>query len=150
MKLHEIREFIKLVNQSSIEELEWEMGGTSLVIKKAAPVLAISEQLPVQANEIESGYQEAAASTDSAEKEVQAPIEPAPQRVVSPTVGLFYAAVAIGQKVKSGELVGRCTVDTLQLSQDIYSPVDGEIVNILVTDGQLVDYGKELLVVKQS
>jgi acetyl-CoA carboxylase biotin carboxyl carrier protein len=100
--------------------------------------------------QIESGYQEAAASTDSAEKEVQAPIEPAPQRVVSPTVGLFYAAVAIGQKVKSGELVGRCTVDTLQLSQDIYSPVDGEIVNILVTDGQLVDYGKELLVVKQS
>ncbi|TGU64096.1 acetyl-CoA carboxylase biotin carboxyl carrier protein subunit, partial [Mesorhizobium sp. M00.F.Ca.ET.186.01.1.1] len=34
MKLHELRELIKLVNQSSIEELEWEKGKERIVIKK--------------------------------------------------------------------------------------------------------------------
>lgn len=36
MKLHELRELIKLVNQSSIEELEWEKGKERIVIKKRA------------------------------------------------------------------------------------------------------------------
>jgi len=149
MKLHDLREFIKLVNQSSIQELEWDNGKTSIVIKKGAPVTVISAELPVPVQEVESGYQEAAATAETAEvkQEQNAPAQTT-QFVVSPGVGIFYADVTVGQSIKAGERVGRCTVDALQLSSDIVASVDGEVVEILVTDGQFVDFGKALLAVK--
>ncbi|MGG1659871.1 acetyl-CoA carboxylase biotin carboxyl carrier protein [Brevibacillus sp. NRS-1366] len=149
MKLHDLREFIKLVNQSSIEELEWEDGKTSIVIKKGAPVTVISAELPVQASEVGSGYQEAAATTESTEvkQEQTVPVQET-QLVVSPGVGIFHTDVTIGQSIKTGERVGSCTVDALQLTSDIFAPIDGEIAEILVMDGQFVDYGKALLAVK--
>ncbi|MFS0916401.1 acetyl-CoA carboxylase biotin carboxyl carrier protein [Brevibacillus sp. 179-C 1.1 NHS] len=146
MKLHELREFIKLVNQSSIEELEWEKGKTRIVIKKSAPIEVVAVNAPVQVGEVEHGYQEAAATAESVEAaEV---VEVATQQVVSSSVGLFYAEVTVGQTVQAGEKVGRCTADALQLSADITSTVSGIVTDILVMDGQFVDYGKPLLVVK--
>lgn len=152
MKLHEIRELVKLVQQTAIEELEWEQGATSIVIKKAAPVAVAAAELPaVQAEEVDNGYQQAAATAEAIEpaQESQTPAA-VTQIISSPTVGVFTASVAIRQKVKAGEAVGRCTVDALQLSQDVLSTVDGEVVDIFAADGQLVDYGKALLAVKQS
>lgn len=148
MKLHELREFIKLVNQSSIEELEWEKGNTRIVIKKSAPVEVVSvNALPVQVGEVEHGYQEAAATAEPVDVVAEAPKE-VTQQVMSLGVGLFYADVTVGQTVQAGEKVGRCTADALQLSTDITTPVSGIITEILVVDGQFVDYGKALIVVK--
>lgn len=147
MKLHELREFIKLVNQSSIEELEWEKGKTRIVIKKSAPVEVVAGNAPVQVGEVEHGYQEAAATAESVDVVAEVSKEVTHQ-VMSLGVGLFYAEVTIGQTVKAGEKVGRCTADALQLSVDITTPVSGIITEILVMDGQFVDYGKALLVVK--
>ncbi|MCM3140728.1 biotin/lipoyl-containing protein [Brevibacillus sp. MER 51] len=148
MKLHELREFIKLVNQSSIEELEWEKGKTRIVIKKSAPVEVVAVNTPVQVGEVEHGYQEAAATAESVNVVTEAHEEEVTQQVMSPGVGLFYAEVTVGQTVQAGEKVGRCTADALQLSADITTPVSGIITEILVMDGQFVDYGKALLVVK--
>lgn len=147
MKLHELREFIKLVNQSSIEELEWEKGKTRIVIKKSAPVEVVAVNAPVQVGEVEHGYQEAAATAESVDVVAEAPKE-VTQQVMSLGVGLFYADVTVGQTVQAGEKVGRCTADALQLSTDITTPVSGIITEILVVDGQFVDYGKALIVVK--
>ncbi|KQL49527.1 acetyl-CoA carboxylase biotin carboxyl carrier protein subunit [Brevibacillus choshinensis] len=150
MKLHDIRELVKLVNQSSIEELEWEQGKTTVVIKKAAPILVVSDEIPaVQAGEVESGYQEAAVT---AEVTTQAPPEAqaVTQTISSSSVGIFTSSVTVGQTIQSGDVVGRCSVDALQLSQDIVSSVNGEIVEIFAADGQLVDYGKALMAVKES
>ncbi|GED56472.1 biotin/lipoyl-containing protein [Brevibacillus formosus] len=147
MKLHELREFIKLVNQSSIEELEWEKGKTRIVIKKSAPVDVVAVNTPIQVGEVENGYQEAAATAESVDVAAEAPKE-VTQQVMSLGVGLFYADVTVGQTVQAGEKVGRCTADALQLSTDITTPVSGIITEILVVDGQFVDYGKALIVVK--
>ncbi|MGF9908707.1 acetyl-CoA carboxylase biotin carboxyl carrier protein [Brevibacillus porteri] len=147
MKLHELREFIKLVNQSSIEELEWEKGKTRIVIKKSTPVEVVAVNAPVQVGEVEHGYQEAAATAESVDVVTEVPKE-VTQQVMSLGVGLFYAEVTVGQTVQVGEKVGRCTADALQLSADITTPVSGIITEILVVDGQFVDYGKALLVVK--
>lgn len=149
MKLHDIRELVKLVNQSSIEELEWESGSTTIVIKKAVPVLAAAQEIPaVPAGEFETGFQEAAAAAEIIEEEKETPI--VTQTITSPAVGIFTSSVAIGQVVKSGDVVGRCSVDALQLSQDIVSSIHGEVVEIFAADGQLVDYGRALMAVKQS
>ncbi|TKI55628.1 acetyl-CoA carboxylase biotin carboxyl carrier protein subunit [Brevibacillus antibioticus] len=147
MKLHELREFIKLVNQSSIEELEWEKGKTRIVIKKSAPAEVVAVHAPVQVGEVQHGYQEAAATAESVDVVAKVPKE-VTQQVMSLGVGLFYAEVTVGQTVQAGEKVGRCTADALQLSTDITTPVSGIITEILAVDGQFVDYGKAVLVVK--
>lgn len=136
-------------NQSSIEELEWEKGSTSIVIKKTAPVVVASERdQVVQVAEVETGYQEATVTAEAAE---QAPaVQEMIHTITSTAVGIFSTSVAAGQKVQSGDVVGRCSVDALQLSQDIVSPFDGEVVELLAEDGQLIDYGKALLTVKQG
>ncbi|QRG70142.1 acetyl-CoA carboxylase biotin carboxyl carrier protein [Brevibacillus choshinensis] len=149
MKLHDIRELVKLVNQSSIEELEWESGNTSIVIKKAAPVFIAAQEIsPVPAVEVEAGYQEAAATAELIGQVQESSV--VTHTIASPAVGIFTSSVAIGQRVQSGDVVGRCSVDALQLSQDIVSSIQGEVVEIFAADGQLVDYSRALMAVKQS
>lgn len=149
MKLHDIREIMKLVHQSSIEELEWELDGTTVVIKKAAPVTIVEETIMEQVTEVETGYQEAAATAEDVEAEVQRVEENQATIISSTSIGLFYAAVTAGQRIKTGDIIGRCTIEPLQLTEEIFSTVDGEVAEILAEDGQLVDYGRSLMAVKQ-
>lgn len=150
MKLHDIREIMKLVNQSSIEELEWELDGTTVVIKKAAPVTIAEETIVEQVAEVETGYQEAAATAEKVEAEEQKGEEHQATIISSTSIGLFYAAVTAGQSIKTGDIIGRCTIEPLQLTEEILSTVDGEIAEILAADGQIVDYGRALVAVKQK
>ncbi|TGU69962.1 acetyl-CoA carboxylase biotin carboxyl carrier protein subunit, partial [Mesorhizobium sp. M00.F.Ca.ET.186.01.1.1] len=88
-------------------------------------------------------------ATLAVEKEQETPApEKTPQLVLSTSVGLFYTQVKVGQTIKADDVIGRCTVDALQLSSAIVSTANGVVAEMLVQDGQLVDYGKPLLVVK--
>ncbi len=68
----------------------------------------------------------------------------------SPIVGLFYAApaetaepyVSLGDRVKKGQTL--CIVEAMKLMNEIPAEEDGEIVEICVTNGQMVEYGTEL------
>lgn len=74
--------------------------------------------------------------------------------VKSPMVGTFYlkssptteAFVEIGSKVKKGDTL--CIIEAMKLMNEIESEFDGEIIEILVKDGDMVDYGKPLFVIK--
>ncbi len=70
--------------------------------------------------------------------------------VKSPMVGTFYLKpsptsepyVSIGQKVSKGDVL--CIVEAMKLMNEIESEFDGEIAEILVKDGEAVEYGKPL------
>ena len=72
----------------------------------------------------------------------------------SPMVGTFYAKpnpnsapyVEVGKKVKKGDIV--CIIEAMKLMNEIESEFDGEIVEILVKDQEMVDYGKPLFKIK--
>ena len=74
--------------------------------------------------------------------------------IKSPMVGTFYSKPApdaesyvhIGQDVKKGDVV--CVIEAMKLINEIESEFDGKIVEILVNDGEMVDYGKPLFKVK--
>lgn len=74
--------------------------------------------------------------------------------VKSPMVGTFYSKsspnakpyVKMGQKVKKGDIL--CIVEAMKLMNEIESEYDGEIVEICVEDGEMVDYGKPLFKIK--
>ena len=91
------------------------------------------------------------ASADSEEK--AAGTKPAEQEgflVKSPLVGTFYAApaedaapyVAVGDTVKKGQTVA--IVEAMKLMNDIESDFDGTVAEILVENGEMVEYGQSL------
>lgn len=66
----------------------------------------------------------------------------------SPAVGVFRAVAAVGNRLRAGDRVG--VVDLLGIPQDVPSPIDGVLVELLVETGQAVEYGEELAVVAES
>lgn len=74
--------------------------------------------------------------------------------VKSPMVGTFYIKpsptsnpyVNIGQKVKKGDTL--CIIEAMKLMNEIESEFDGEIIEILIKDGEPVEYGKPLFKIK--
>jgi acetyl-CoA carboxylase biotin carboxyl carrier protein len=71
-------------------------------------------------------------------------------------VGTYYKApsadsapyVKIGDKVEKSTVV--CIVEAMKLFNEIEAEMDGEIVEVLVENGQLVEYGQPLFLVKQT
>lgn len=169
-KIQEIREIIRLIDQSSIQEFTYENEGTTISLKKfsqpqqANPVqqMPAAEEQPVQPA--------APAPVSTANSTVEAPVETKvsekPQqesktkdeghyvKITSPMVGTFYAApapdkppyVKVGDKVKEDTVV--CIIEAMKLFNEIEAEVRGEIVEVLVENGQLVEYGQPLFLVK--
>lgn len=83
------------------------------------------------------------------------PAEKAEGNVVkAPMVGTFYSKssptsepfVKVGSKVKKGDTL--CIIEAMKLMNEIESEFDGEVVEILVKDEEMVEYGKPLFVIK--
>lgn len=74
--------------------------------------------------------------------------------ITSPMVGTFYSKpspdakpfVEVGSKVKKGDKL--CIIEAMKLMNEIEAEEDGEIVEILVKDEEMVDYGKKLFAIK--
>jgi acetyl-CoA carboxylase biotin carboxyl carrier protein len=163
-KLSEIKELLKLVDQISVQELEIENEGSRLVIRKqknAETVLvqsAPAQQLhPVHAIPAHPAPHAAASIAHAAPAPAVEPEAPAASNlvpIVSPMVGTFYHAnapgaapfVNVGDKVNPRSVV--CIIEAMKLMNEIEAEVSGEVVEILVDNGQLVEYGQPLFLVK--
>ena len=74
--------------------------------------------------------------------------------VKSPMVGTFYAKssptaeafVQVGSKVKKGDTL--CIIEAMKLMNEIESEFDGEVVEILAKDDEMVEYGQALFVIR--
>jgi acetyl-CoA carboxylase biotin carboxyl carrier protein len=161
-KLSEIKELIKLVDQSSLQELEIENEGARLLIRKPNK----TESVFVTSPAVQQPY--APVVTHQTSHLATAPVSEAStagmaqtqeadsglHMIVSPMVGTFYHAsspgsapfVGIGYKVNDKTVV--CIVEAMKLMNEIEAEVKGEIVQILVENGQLVEYGQPLFLVK--
>ena len=91
------------------------------------------------------------------EKEVIKPeIDTNLETINSPMVGTLYMAPSPSSPpfVKKGDAVGKedivCTLEAMKLFNEIEADIEGEIVDILVENGQLVEYGEPLFTVKQK
>lgn len=152
-KLSEIKELIKLVDQTSVHELEIENEGARLAIRKPGR----TEVVNVQTAPIAHTYVQAAAETapaHAAPTSVPAEDTSHLHRIVSPMVGTFYRApspeapsfVNVGDRVSDKTVV--CILEAMKLMNPLEAEVKGEIVEILVENGQLVEYGQALFLVK--
>jgi acetyl-CoA carboxylase biotin carboxyl carrier protein len=166
LKVQEIRELIKLVDQSSIDEFVYENEGSKIKMKKNQAGTAVSYQ-PVLQQAVEAvPVVQAAPVQVSAPAAVEVKQEAVKQevptaadtsnlhKITSPMVGTFYASptpdadvyVKVGSKVSNDSIV--CIVEAMKLFNEIEAEVNGEIVEVLAKNGQLVEYGQPLFLVK--
>ena len=74
--------------------------------------------------------------------------------VTSPMVGVFYAApapdkepyVSVGSKVNKGDVL--CLIEAMKLMNEVTAEKSGEITEICVENGQVVEYGQPLFMIK--
>lgn len=154
LNIKEIHELIKTIDESSIDEFVYENEGVSLKLKKhEAGTVQVMQQAP-------SAPVQAAAPQAQQAAPAPAPAQEAPKQdenlhqIKSPMVGTFYASsspeagpyVTAGSKVNENTVV--CIVEAMKLFNEIEAEVKGEIVEVLVENGQLVEYGQPLFLVK--
>ncbi|MGM9945772.1 MAG: acetyl-CoA carboxylase biotin carboxyl carrier protein [Lysinibacillus sp.] len=159
-KIQEIREIIKLVDASTIDEFVYEADGSKVKLKKNGGAVEVVAPKAVAAAPAPVVEQPKAAAPVAAPVKEEAPAA-APvandadlHKITSPMVGTFYQApnpespayVKVGDKVGDETIV--CIVEAMKLFNEIEAEIKGEIVEILVKDGQLVEYGQPLFLVK--
>ncbi|WP_301108268.1 acetyl-CoA carboxylase biotin carboxyl carrier protein [Sporosarcina sp.] len=167
LKIQEIREIIKLIDQSSIQKFTFESDGGKIKLEKnSGQTLTVASEAPVAQPAAVPAPQAPASPAAPA----PAPVQEAPKqaasaevaedaslhKITSPMVGTYYQASSpdIAAYVKKGDKVTPesivCIVEAMKLFNEIESEVSGEIVEVLVQDGQLVEYGQPLFLVKEN
>jgi acetyl-CoA carboxylase biotin carboxyl carrier protein len=155
MDLRKLKTLIDLVSESGISELEVTEGeGKVRIVKNAPPVYVqqsasyappVSAPAPVAAGALEAAPAAAAAGA--------LPASPQGHVVTSPMVGTFYRApspgadpfIQVGDTVKEGQTL--CIIEAMKLLNEIESDKAGVVKEILVENGQAVEYGQPLFVI---
>jgi len=152
MDLRKLKTLIDLVAESGISELEVTEGEGKVRIVKAPPQIVAPMAMPqMQALPAAQGAPMQAAPV--ADVAPAAPQLPAGHIVTSPMVGTFYRApspgasafVNVGDAVKEGQTV--CIIEAMKLLNEIECDKAGVIKEILVENGQAVEYGQPLFVI---
>ena len=134
-----IKELVDNLKEFNLTELEYQEGSTRIKVSKASKAL---EQ--VKGNAVVSQNKTVLKSSDESDG----------IRVKSPIIGTAYLAaepgakkfIEIGDKIKKGQTV--MIVEAMKTMNHVPSTSDGEVKKILVEDGQPVEFGQSLILLK--
>lgn len=136
MEFENLITLIKTVSDSSITGFKYEKDGVKLSLKKEA----VQQVVEYQGEHVDKVI----VTEKNVEKELSGNI------ITSPLVGRFYVApaedaapfVTVGDNVKKGQTVA--IVEAMKLMNDIESDFDGVVAEVLVENGDTVEYGQPL------
>ncbi|MHB8075037.1 acetyl-CoA carboxylase biotin carboxyl carrier protein [Desulfosporosinus fructosivorans] len=160
LNLQEIKELIKIIDETEISELNLESDGVKISIRKGPSFAGV----PVIATARQEGTERAVAPP-AVQPSPTIEASPKPPELVglentkmitSPMVGTFYSSqspeaaayVKVGQMVEVGQPV--CIVEAMKLMNEIESEIEGKIIQILVENGQPVEYGQPLFIIENK
>ena len=148
MDIRKVKKLIELLEESDIAEIEIHEGEESVRISRGSSVVPsmIAAPAPVAAAPLATPAAAPAAATAPA-------AEPEGHIIRSPMVGTFYRApspgakpfVEEGQAVSSGETL--CIIEAMNNLNQIESDKSGNVVEILVENGQPVEYNEPIFVI---
>ncbi len=148
MNAKEIQALLELVDQFDIEEFEMERSGVRIRIRKGSSGSHVQKKTAVEPSE--------EASLPSPEKEPEPIADQSEDLHVfrAPIVGTFYNSpkpdaepfLHIGDSVESGSIL--CIIEAMKIFNQIESDAAGEIIRILVENGQPVEYGEPLFEIR--
>ena len=158
MDLRKLKTLIDLVAESGIAEIEVTEGEDKVRIVKHGPApqtmaASVPQAYMVPAPAPAAAPAAAAPAPATAAAVATAPSETRGTVVKSPMVGTFYRSpspgaasfVDVGQAVKPGDTL--CIIEAMKLLNEIEAEVAGEILEVLVENGQAVEYGQPLFVI---
>lgn len=130
MKIDTIRRIIELFEQSSVSKMELEHADFTIRLEK------INE---VKLAQTASSFHDTIVNVEDGEW------------VVSPVIGMYYQQpdtnlppfVRIGDTVREGDVIG--VVESMKILNELRSPINGRVTEILVSDRALVQCGQPLL-----
>lgn len=158
--LDDVKRLIELANKNDLSVLEIETKkGRRIRIEKnkpVAPAVAFNATAPtptVAPAPVQAPVVETAPVQQFAPTQASAP-QPTGKTIKAPMVGVFYQAaspeadpyVTVGKTVKKGDTV--CIIEAMKLMNEIQAEEDGTIKEILVKNGDIIEYGQPLFVIE--
>ncbi len=149
MDIRKVKKLMELLEQSGMAEIEIKEGEESVKISRFgnAPLMTptVSQQ---QASIVTPGKVESMKTAVNKVPEVSGNL------ISSPMVGTYYSApspsakpfVTVGQDVKKGDTVG--IIEAMKIMNQIEADHSGTVVEILVKDGEAVEFGQALIVIQ--
>ncbi len=130
-----------------------EPDGTAVELERASVAQPVAVPMPMpsaMATQVAAPTVAPAAPEPATQTPAAAP-EPKGTEVTAPMVGVFYAApapgdepfVRVGSKVKAGETL--CIIEAMKVLNEVTAEADGEVLEICVADGDLVEFGSCLM-----
>lgn len=130
-----------------------EPDGTAVELERASVAQPVAVPMPMpsaMAAQVAAPTVAPAAPEPATQTPAAAP-EPKGTEVTAPMVGVFYAApapgeepfVRVGSKVKAGETL--CIIEAMKVLNEVTAEADGEVLEICVADGDLVEFGSCLM-----
>ncbi len=153
----ELKSLIEYIEKSSFVEFELERDGFKIKLVKRTAMISNGAAAPVLQTAGPAASAVAAATPGS-----PGPVAPAPEEspdihlIKSPIVGTFYRSSSPGTKafVEPGDRATKgqvlCIVEAMKLMNEIESDCDGEVVEVLVSNGQPVEYGEPLFKIRTA
>ena len=147
MNIKQIRELAQIAAENGLSAIEIAEGENRVRIERTAAtpaaiptVISMPSAAPVAASAAPAPAPAAETNVDFNRM----------REIKSPMVGVFYAApspdakpfVEVGSKVKKGDVV--CIVEAMKLMNEISAEFDGEVVDVCVHNGDVVEYGQTL------
>jgi len=165
MTLEEIRDLIKTVCESGIAELEVQRGDNRVWIKRAGTTVTREIVVPAAAPPMAPppapfaqitvpATSPSAADTGAGAAGEPDLTDPTLKAVTAPIVGTYYESpapgaesfVKVGDAIRPGKVL--CIIESMKLMNEIEAEMSGTIVKRLVENGQPVEYGETLYLVK--
>lgn len=155
MNIKEIKELLELMAEHNVSEIEIEKDNAKIKLRKLPDGHVMMNSTP-QMTAPSGTVMQAQASAPAAAPAAQAAVEEGVTIVRSPMVGTFYAApapdqpayVSVGKVVKDGDVI--CIIEAMKLMNEIKSELAGTVIEILVQNGQTVEYDQPILKIKKG
>ena len=163
LDLHQLQELLTTINQTNISELTLKSGDMELVVRKGTTV-SDRPTLSSQSDAISELVSPTLAPPEKTDT-LKTPVTPsaAPptttnkfEEILAPVVGTFYRApapdepafVEVGDRITSGQVV--CIIEAMKVMNEIEAEVSGQIVEILIKNGEPVEYNQPLMLVNPN
>lgn len=162
----ELRDLLATINQTDISELTLKSGEFELTVRKGTTAvqtlsaIAPAASMNVTAPALPGAALDAAPPAPPAIAPAASPTPPAIEQkfeaVASPMVGTFYRAIApgeaafveVGDRVSVGQTV--CIVEAFKVMNEVEAELSGEVIEILVQNGQSVEFDQPLMKIKPA
>ncbi len=154
MDLRKLKTLIDLVSESNISELEiTEADGKVRIVKSDPAATAQPMHMPAVSMAAQPMPVQAPVAAPLAAAAVE-PAVPAGHAVKSPMVGTFYrssspgskAFVELGSEIKEGDPI--CIIEAMKIMNEIEADKTGRVTQILVENGQAVEFGQPLFIIE--